>query len=40
MANWSAHADKQQQVAASRRVLPAGDLQRYASSFTCSVANG
>ena len=26
--NWSAHADTQHQVAASRRVLCAGDLQR------------
>lgn len=26
--NWSAQADKLRQVAASRRVLPAGGLQR------------
>jgi len=30
MPNWSAHTDKQQQVAAARRMLRAGGLQRYA----------
>lgn len=29
--NKSAHADTQHQVSASRRVLRAGDLQRYAA---------
>ena len=29
MLNWSAHADTQQQVAAARRLLRAGGLQRY-----------
>ena len=29
--NWSAHADSQQQEAASRRVLCSGGLQRYVS---------
>jgi hypothetical protein len=29
--NWSAHTDTQQQVAASRRLLRAGGLQRYAA---------
>ena len=28
MDNWSAHTDKQHKVAASRRVLRAGGLQR------------
>jgi len=30
--NWSAHADTQQQVAASRRLLRAGGLQRYVAN--------